>query len=272
MKRAERIESWNKNLYIHRERFDRCIEFLRENKKTVEKFHHRALSKLLSADKAAKHRLYFLFIDCLGAAGARNLTGTAKASNKFLKTLEKFGLNETISFKKFASEIGAKPEDTEGVFKILAGGSFSHFGAKKAALFMRQIAQCQSCAELRIFSDLKSRDVYQLIPLDVIIADLCSQILGLDEVRFKPGRDFKDFNKWARDTLKEKDDYMLFEHLWFWGYFATKVKDDGKKPRTIEVNDAKLETNPWFYPISDYAPRKKLDKFCQLFQQSSHAR
>ena len=264
MKKAERIESWKKNLSVHRKRFDRCIDFLQTNTKTVKQFHHRALFKLLSRDKAAKHRLYFLFIDSLEAAGGNNLTASAKASEKFLKTLEKFRRDKTISFKRFAKEIRAKTESTEGVFNILAKGKFKNFREKKAALFMRDIALCQSDKSLRIFNDLKSSDVHQPIPLDVVIADLCSKLLGLKKhQRIKAGRDFYDFNKWACDILGQK--YYLFEDLWFWGYFTTRV--DGKNSRKIVLNDDKLKTNHWFYPKRDDVFIEKLNEFCRLFKR-----
>lgn len=238
------LKKWNDNLELHRDKFDRCIEFLKANTDIVAQFHHQVTLKLLSNVPVAKHRLYFLFINCLNAAGGQELTLSAKASRKFLSIIDQFGEDSTISFQLFLKWIGADPLNSEGLFMALSSGNYKNFRSKKSALFMRQLRICQSNKELKIFYDLSTDDICQPIPLDVVIADLCTKLLQLDEDhRIKAGeKHFKNFNDWAVETLGKSDNFLL-EDLWYWGYFASTGK--GNKPRIIGYNDDKYKTNQW---------------------------
>lgn len=265
-KKTSPIAMWNKNLKLHRKQFDHCVAFLKQNTDTVSQFHHQSMLKLFSNIPSAKHRLYFVFVDCLNAAGGSNLTASAEGTREFLKVLNKFGDEPTISFAKFLELISAQPQNSIGLFEVLTSGRFKNFGKKKAALFIRQIWICQKDESLKLFKDLSPDNIDKQIPLDIVIADLCSKLLHLrKENKIDPSKHFDDFNIWARSTLN--NDYFLFEDLWYWGYFTTTV--DGEKERKVGVNDDKYTTNVWFYPeIENDDFKKTLNKFCELFKMN----
>lgn len=265
----EIIEEWRKR---KGEKFEKCVAFLKRNKERVEDFHYQATKKLVCNLPSAKERLYFLFLDCINAAGGNNLTATANGTEKFVKILNHFGNEVTISFKDFLGEtkevLELKSEISEDItkyfFEIISDGNIKNFKSKKAALFMHQIHTCQSYEELNIFSDLKPENIYKPIPLDVVIAFMCSELLKLDEeFRIDASKHFDIFNKWVRDNLE--DDYYLLEDLWYWGYFFTKNNNEN---RNLEFNTAKYYTNAWFYPCSqeEIYLKKKFDEFAKFFE------
>lgn len=257
-KQKEKIKCWNKQQTENRKLFNQIISFLKKNHEFTSEYLRKATKKTIPEKLKAKEKLYFIFIDCLRAAGGNNLTNNGESSENFIKILNKLGESRSINFKAFLSQFSDKPENTEQLFNSLT--TFRNIGNKKAALFMKELFYCQSINSNRIFKDLKPQDINKPIPLDVIIADLVNKMLKLKN-EINPSRDFLIFNDWAKGILL--DDYYLLEDLWFWGYFGTKVEKG--KGRIVDFNPAKYFTNPWFCPINDKHFIDKVNEFCKFF-------
>jgi hypothetical protein len=113
---------------------------------------------------------------------------------------------------------------------------------------------------LRIFSDIEPKDIHTPIPLDVIIGEIFSIIIGLPyKNRIQSGH-AEEFNTWAVPKLDKN--YYLIEDIWLWGYFGTTVGET-KGYRTVEYNHGKFVTNEWMFPSGDKL-KQYTEEFCSI--------
>lgn len=258
-----KTDLWNKHYQRNKLKIDRLISFLKRRTKIVNKFYSESTIKSVSQHKLAKEKLYFLFLDCINAAGGNNLTNSAEATKLLLKHLDKLPNSRLIKFKDLTKIFNLKNSTTEELFIYLANGDFKNFRFKKAALFVRQIYYLQKSNEHKIFNDLEPKNIYKPIPLDTVISEIVSKVIGLQYKNRIKGSDGEEFNNWAIKILGKKE-YYLLEDLWFWGYFS--LRKDNKGFRKINYNEAKLITNPWIYPTYLKKHIRDINLFCKLIK------
>ena len=253
----------------HRKKFDKIIRFMKQNNRYAKKYRENYLNSIINGQDSFKEKIRKLFVHDINAAGGNNLSSTGTSCKKFYKIIDKFPNEKKIKLTSFFNKLGSGSEDFDGIFKFLVKKKkFKNFNKKKVALFIRNIHIINK--KLFIDYSIRKRKNELKIPVDVVIVSTLNNILCLKgKNKLKPTRD-SDFiliNKFAKDKLK--NDYMLIEDLWFWGYFNSKtIKSKTKKGKTKKdkrkfiFNEDKYYSNPHTYPNKEL--RSKLIKFKKL--------
>ncbi len=222
------------------------ISFLRENHSLVKRFHVEGTKKLFQPCMSCKEKLHFIFVDSINAAGGNNLTASGESCEKFYKKLKHLPNEKLIDFKLFAESLNPENPSLEGIFRVLAGKEYKNIGFKKAALFIRALYVLHTDGKKELFKkfDVKQQELY--IPLDIVIAEIMNWLLRFnseDKKRIIPWYDFNAFNQFAKAYFK--DEFMILEDLWYWGYFNSITKN---KKRTLGFNKAKFYCSSFNYP------------------------
>jgi hypothetical protein len=263
----EKTALWDNHFTKNKCKVEELFRFLKfkTHRQFNKNFHYKATKILLSPHHSAREKLYFLFVNCLNAAGGRNLKFSAEGFRSLVPALEKLPTSQTIPVTDFYSAIASTTQpkaitNSKTLFSCLCDGRFKNFRYKKAALFMKSLQCAQEHKELRIFSDIEPKDIHTPIPLDVIIGEIFSIIIGLPyKNRIQSGH-AEEFNTWAVPKLDKN--YYLIEDIWLWGYFGTTVGET-KGYRTVEYNHGKFVTTEWMFPSGDKL-KQYTEEFCSI--------
>ena len=132
MKTNKLIKELDSTYKIRSVEFNNLISFLKYNHLIVEDFNKKTVSDLVYKGRNAKERLYFIFNDCLNAAGGNNLTRNGDTMTQFLEALNKLPSSKQISFDDFC-EIFYVDNDYTG--KSLFPNSFSFTSTTRFSSF-----------------------------------------------------------------------------------------------------------------------------------------
>lgn len=218
-------------------RVEELIGFLRTQRIHPMRYREATLRRRFALHTTAAGKLTSIFVNALSASGGRNLSkagGSAESFSKLVASLKE----PTVDPKMFLGCLGAK---TSGdLFDSLQ--EFKDVGPKKAALFLRDVYVSQElAADMRPFSKPLVPKGDLRIPFDAVIASVFNRLFG--RRRFSSHvdviRNSDDLTGWSLMVLP--DDHMLFEDLWYWGYFCMKsLSSNGTYRRKFETNRAKI--------------------------------
>jgi hypothetical protein len=248
----------------YEEKIRPVIQFLKENHSLVEGFHVEGTKKLFQPCMSCKEKLHFIFVDSINAAGGNNLTASGESCEKFYKKLKHLPNEKLIDFKIFAESLNPENPSLEGVFRVLAGKEFKNIGFKKAALFIRALYVLHTDGRKELFKNFNVKQKELYIPLDIVIAEIMNRLIrfnNADKKRIIPWSDFNAFNQFAKEIFKE--DFMILEDFWYWGYFNTK-KEDGI--RVLCFNKAKFYCSSFNYPDENLIGNH--EKFVELVKKA----
>jgi hypothetical protein len=272
-----KIVHWDHGYRNNKFKIDELMSFLRENTGFVEEHRRISTIKLVGNITLGRDKLYFLFLDALNAGGGSSLKRNGEACTEMIKRLNTMASTPTVSFKEFYRTVvlgykkfvfdNNKKEISKHLFEGLRT-QFVNFKFKKAALFMKELHDAQSYEACRIFHDIEASEIYLPIPLDVVISEVISQVLGFEcediAHRVVAPVDGQRFTEWAQRNLGEE--YYLIEDLWFWGYFGLG-RPEKKGYRKIGLNEAKFSTCPWAFPPTLGPIRGKVNEFRRILER-----
>jgi len=260
-----KIDYWKANHAKNEKRFNDMLLFLEANHARVDGFHLTSTHLGLGMRTSAKEKIYFAFLDCLNEAGGNNLTATGKACRKMRDALADLPDSSQISCRDFYSKLESSKQidNSEKLFDYLKSGAFPNLRYKKAALFMQSIYYAQRQQDIRIFFDLEPKNIHLPIPLDVVIGEIVSIVLGIPYPKRIGSWDAKEFEQFAREELHDR--YYILEDIWFWGYFGTRVRKNDY--RIVDFNEGKYLTNRTFFPVQDPAFEGKVKEFCRVVNE-----
>jgi hypothetical protein len=245
------------NYHNNHRKFHTIINFMRENHQIRDNFNKSWCYRLLDSKVNVKENIRTLFISTINAAGGNNLKRTSISCIKLYEILEKLPNEKILDFNLFIKAFGEKINNIKDFFNSLVSKQFPDFGKKKAALFIRDINTIQTSLEIKLFKNYCVNEMDLFIPLDIVICFMLNLILNIKENEIKR-KDFEIINSFAKNILKEE--FMLIEDLWFWGFFNTKtIKNNNNKKRIFEFNEGKFYTDIYFYPSKNI--KDKLREF-----------
>lgn len=245
-----------------RTKFLEIMGFLRQNQEITREVKHNWFAKVIQGD-SAKWRLRALFIDTINAASGNNLGLTGESCKKFFEMMSELDEHPQITMQTFYGLFGENIRDHEHLFEIISNDKkrFANFGKKKTALFLRHLHVIHTSHDTRgrFISDYTIDPQQLKIPVDRVIVTVLNKIWGTD---FEAYPHFVEINDIAYEELK--DDFMLVEDLWFWGYFNTKVVGS-KNMVSSSVNAEKYYSADFIFPNATL--KGKLDAFSERINQ-----
>jgi hypothetical protein len=224
--------------------FHKVMDFVRQNRDVVQSIKHDWLAKVIQAE-SAKMKIRILYIDTINAAGGNNLKLTGESCEHLFNIVDRLDDRTQISLNEFYRLFGDDVISHHNLFnRLVESEDLINFGKKKAALFLRHlhIIHTRGKQESRFISDYNIGSDDLVIPVDIVIVTVLNKIWGTN---LSPSRHFDDINKIAKQELREN--FMLVEDLWFWGYFNTKVID-GRQAVDTDINKAKYYSANFIYP------------------------
>lgn len=234
-------------------KFNKLLEFLNINHSFVEEFRKDYYQNKITGE-SAKVKVRKIFIDAMNASGGNNLSSTGIACEKFYQIIDKLPNDNNLNFSVFINEFNEicnkELETIEDLYLLLAESKeFPNIKYKKAAIFLRNIFWLQSNdSENKIFTNIIFNNNTLKVPVDIVITTILNIVLlESEENKLKADRDFNLINEFALKILKEN--FMIFEDLWFWGFFNTiNKKENNKTVRKIEFNKDKYYSSNFIYP------------------------
>lgn len=234
------------------------LDFLRENREWPRRYHAHAVSRTCYGATCARHRLIALFRSALlsnTGGGLSKVAATAKSFSKSLAPLKDQPIVESTQLLQCIDV-----ERANSLFSALI--KRPGLGRKKAALFLRDLSIAQSLGSHKIFVRTPVRKKDLLVPFDRVIASSLNR-LQVPNPLFNTSniaRGFDSVNMYAKYKLK--DDYMLLEDLWFWGYFGFTGTGCVRK---LRVNKEKIALDQFFN--INTAPIELFTEFTDLFRR-----
>jgi hypothetical protein len=218
-------------------RVDDLVEFLRKKRVHPKRYREATLKRRLALHSTAAAKLTSIFVNALAASGGRNLSKAGDSAERFSKLVS--ALREpSVDPATFLSCLGVN--SSGNLFDFLQ--EFEDVGPKKAALFLRDIYVAQELgADMRPFCRPLLRESDLRIPFDAVIASVFNRLF---RVRYfnshhQVTSNSDDLTDWSLKVLP--NDHMLFEDLWYWGYFCMKNQtSNGTYRRKFEMNRAKI--------------------------------
>jgi hypothetical protein len=174
-----------------------------------------------------------LFISALKSNTGGGLTKVGEGAKQFAEISSQFK-SPSITGTELLVALGAS--DIQGLFLKLQ--SFPGMGKKKSALFIRDLYETQSFEpDSRIFKRRFIKPEQMYIPFDVVIANVLNKVFGKILIASQQDIDanFDALTEFAHAL--SRDDHMILEDLWYWGYFCLKGRGF---TRTVELNEPTL--------------------------------
>ncbi|MBF4257923.1 hypothetical protein EAY27_20120 [Vibrio anguillarum] len=219
-------------------KINQIVEFMEENKELREQYNTNCIKSFIATSNNAKEVIYSIFINSLKAGKESNLSSNGDGAKFFFDKLDSLPDSECLDYRDFIKHFGcSNPKELFSLLEQRVTG----MGAKKAALFMRDLDFCQRKAR-PIFTSYNEKVASKslVIPVDAVIRTIYDR-LGL--VSYKEKDYFNSINAHAKQEFS--DQFMIIEDLWFWGYFSTKGSENN---REIIFNEAKFYTDSYIYP------------------------
>jgi len=113
-----KLDKYKSEYSKNKSKFTKLFKFLKKYHNIVDKFHQQALLKLFSNDMLCKHKLYFLFLDCINAAGGNNLSATGESTKKFYQFLKDLPNEKKINYTVFLEKFVPKNRSLNGISHI----------------------------------------------------------------------------------------------------------------------------------------------------------
>lgn len=232
----------------------KLYKFLEKNQRYNKAFQRRFYKDSLSACETKKEKALSLMYDTLNTQARPNIDRISG----FFQGI--YG-HKFSSFQSFTKAIDAAPS-YQGVFKALKNERQPGWGQKTSALFCKHVYRVHSDAMLEDYRfwndapiDLDNEGLY--LPVDVVIETIFEK-LGTEQ----KDRTFDKINE-ILHTMYEPEQTIIWDDLWFWGFFTQKGA--GKK-RELKWNEDKY----WASKFSDKRPgqiteiKKKANAFLKL--------
>jgi hypothetical protein len=236
---------------VVKRRLAALTEFLRKNRRYPKAYRRRAMKKQLYLHQSAKAKLVALFTNAIMSNAGGALEQPGVAVRQFAKCVARLQSPMT-SKQDFLECLSVK--DIDALFVRLQ--QFPCVGQKKAALFLRDVYEAQGLrGSGQVFKDRVIESAQQIIPFDVVIACVLNRLFG--STIFSSGADverqFLALTAWAHKV--SPDDHMIFEDIWYWGYFCLL---GGGFSREVGLNEAKIYLDDSFadrsVPPGHFAP------------------
>jgi hypothetical protein len=229
-------------------RLNKLFRFLKENTKWNEGFQNFEYNRNLAGCATAKERLHHLL---RGTAGTQSQPKMGSLG-PFWRSLDAFeikgvntmaALTQYLVAQKAPKKPGASPWDQ--LYQALK--EQPGWGRKTSALFVKNVirihrgpANLHFWADAELLARAPIEDDLVYLPVDRVIEELFRS-MGM------PTPNFGNINKLLH-THFSPEDMLVWDDLWFWGFFTQMVKADDAETgstdtylrgRTMEWNDDK---------------------------------
>jgi len=241
---------FKRNYQDNRNQFIRILDFVKKNQNLKKDIELHFNSKLFLPSINVLNRLHYLFIDCINASRASNLTITGESCKEFWELISSLEIkNHKIEYSEFLKILSVHNKlDDESLFIQIK--MLKNFGNKKAALFINKLFWLQNSvdAEYKIFHNFNLSKKDLEIPIDNVIIKILNEVFYSNtEIKLDQNKHFLIINNFFKQELEK--DFLLIEDLWFWGYFCTKGNGED---REIAFNPAKFYSSDFIEPKLEY--------------------
>lgn len=238
------------NYQVNKNRLFSILKFIKTNQYVKKNIELHFNSKLFLPGINATNRLHYLYIDCVNASRASNLSITGASCKIFWDLISRLeNTNDKLDYSEFLETLSAHNQlGDKSLFNQIK--MLKNFGNKKAALFINKLFWLQHNVdvEYRIFSNFNLSKGDLEIPIDNVIIKIINEVMFSNNgIQLDQNKDFLMINRFFKEELG--NDFLLIEDLWFWGYFCTKGNG---KDRQIEFNKDKFYSADFIEPKLEY--------------------
>lgn len=171
---------------------------------------------------------------------------TIKSLYNFYDKLEYQRNSRKVPFIEIIGEVTGTDIDTmESLHNAMK--NLSGVGDKISALILRNLYYAISHEVIHVskwpndYSNLK-------VAVDIVICESLNRLLQLENsaYRFEPSKDFGFLNEIFKKILTKNEALLMFEDLWFWGYYNQHTIDKIRKHNCLNYD--KIYAEQWVQP------------------------
>jgi hypothetical protein len=234
---------------------EKLKKIIENNHSLVEGYYHCYYKRYREQDW--KEQLRILFLNALSAGGEGEISKKAESIKKFEKHIEKM---RSPTYKDLL--IAFNVRNYKELFKKFKSKKFPQIGAKKSALFLRDILFFNNIIQ-KIPQNLIKE---YLVPVDRVIVRTVNSIFDKNYVLGHTNT-FDEVNNLAKQLFPDKP--ILLEDLWFWGRFYRCKENKKSKIHYCKFNEDLLSvdinvTKDYRMKLIDFSKKQKECPFKEI--------